>query len=136
HLDIVSLRMDPPVLRMDYWNPNCWRAYEEDRRQHKKELADIWATVEEHRSGWPLILGGDFNVVPTGTVTGLLEFGRLRDAWSVAGRGWYATMLNSVPIVRIDRIWASEELSPKLAKVKKSKYSDHRMMQAWFDVQR
>ncbi|MCH7903135.1 MAG: endonuclease/exonuclease/phosphatase family protein [Armatimonadetes bacterium] len=135
-LDIVSLRMVPPVLRMDYWNPNCWRAYAEDRRRHRAELAEIWTAVDKVRSERPLILGGDFNVVPVRNVTALLEHAGLQDAWSAAGRGWYATMLNSAPVVRIDRIWASGELRPKLAKVKKTKYSDHRMVEAWFDVQR
>ncbi|MDQ2987142.1 MAG: hypothetical protein M3R13_10565, partial [Armatimonadota bacterium] len=24
---IVSIRLRPPVFRLDYWNPSCWRAY-------------------------------------------------------------------------------------------------------------
>jgi hypothetical protein len=129
---IVSHRLAPPVFRMDYWNPACWTAYAENKRRRRAEFAKLVEVVSRTAADAPLIIGGDFNTPPDHTITEpLSKFAS--DAFAGAGRGWGATGINWVPMVRIDQIWASQNYSPVNAFARKTKHSDHRMAVADFN---
>lgn len=129
---IVSLRLAPPVFRLDYWNPACWRAYAGNKRRRRSELAGVLASIRSFANGAPVILGGDFNTPPDHTVLGQMS-GTFEDAFAIAGRSWGATAVNSFPMVRIDQVWASPELTPTNAFAVKTIHSDHQMTVADFD---
>ena len=124
--------MRAPIARTDYWRKDCWEAYTRHRTEHLKELEGIWASVKKLRTGAPLVMGGDFNLVPD---TGELKIlgPDLTDSYRVAGRGWYATALAGVPLFRIDKVWVSQELVPRGTWSRKSAVSDHRYVVAEFD---
>lgn len=124
---IVSLRLTPPVFRLDYYAPACWAAYQENRDIRRAQLAGIMAWVTAHRHGESLILGGDFNTPPDPWVQAPLR-SQAVDAFAAAGRGWGGTAINALPLVRIDQVWAGGKWRPISARARKSRHSDHRMV--------
>jgi vancomycin resistance protein VanJ len=125
-LQLVSLRLRPPVERVDLWNRECWAIQTRDRRERRAELADILAFVEVHRKGAPLIVGGDFNAVAGDASLRPIEF--LRDSFDQAGRGWCDTAVNDYPFARIDRIFTCDRVQVLASSVRKTRHSDHRML--------
>jgi len=120
-LRITSLRLQPPVLRLDLSNPEAWKSFAENRRARRKELDEIM----DVQSGNPSdIIGGDFNTPPEkGYVPGLA------DSFAEQGRGYGATCVNPLPcIVRIDQVWRSSKLRTVNSFVVKTSHSDHRMI--------
>lgn len=120
-LRVTSLRLQPPVLRVDLLRPDAWQKFTENRRGRRKELEELMELQSVHRSD---IIGGDFNTPPErGFVAGMA------DSFAEAGRGYGATCVNPLPcIVRIDQIWRSAELRTVNSFVVKTKESDHRMV--------
>lgn len=131
-LDVVSLRLRAPWARMDYWRKECWQAYTQHRTEHLEELRALWRRVQDHRTGAPLVMGGDFNLVPDAGEVEILG-SELVDSYRVAGRGWYATALEGARLFRIDKVWCSKELQPRGTFARDSEPSDHRYVVAQFD---
>ena len=130
---IVSLRLRPPVLRFDYWNPACWAAYADNLKAWRTELRGIVDFVLQEAAGRPFVMGGDFNTPPCQALTRLLREHAV-DAFASSGRGWGATALNNYPFVRIDQIWSSPNyLVPVSGFTVKTEHSDHRIALADFD---
>jgi endonuclease/exonuclease/phosphatase (EEP) superfamily protein YafD len=131
-LDVVSIRLRAPRVRVDYWTKECWQSYSSHRSGHLEQLQDIWNRVQPLRSGAPLVMGGDFNLVPDAGEVEILG-SELVDSYRVAGRGWYATALEGARLFRIDKVWCSKELQPKGTFAHDSEPSDHRYVVAQFD---
>ena len=122
---IVSLRLAPPTVRYDLWNPACWREQFAKRKQHNQQLDELASLLIES-DNVPIILGGDFNAAQHDRSTQVLR--RLgRDTFDIAGRGWGNTVLNRIPVMRFDQIWASDHFLPLATWAIHSEHSDHRM---------
>lgn len=128
---IVSLRLQPPVLRFDYWNPECWSAYAEGKRKRREELRALWKEVESFDDDWPMIVGGDFNAPPDRSIREILE-PRVLDSARTSGKGWGMTAVTPIVLVRIDQIWLDPRLSPLRTLSVHNDDSDHRMVVADF----
>lgn len=126
-VDVVSLRLLPPVFRMDYWNPECWAAYAQNRRDRREQLARVFARIRALQTSQELIVGGDFNNPHDPAFFSELT-GWMDDAWE-SGRGWPGTAVNAYPMVRIDRIYC-RHFAAIDARVVKTRHSDHRMVVA------
>jgi vancomycin resistance protein VanJ len=124
---VVSLRLTPPVLRFDYWNPECWSDYAANLRLRREELRSIVQFAEQNRGGRPLLMGGDFNAGPTPQLASVMPKDA-HDSFARAGRGWPYTAVNEWPLVRIDQIWTSESLPPEAVFAQQTVNSDHRMV--------
>jgi endonuclease/exonuclease/phosphatase (EEP) superfamily protein YafD len=124
-LDVVSLRLEPALVRADLWSPDCWQAQTANRRKRLAQLQAIVQEIERRRSQTPLLIGGDFNAPPGDAVFRLLK-PLCRDAFAAAGRGWGNTITNDFPFLRIDQIWLGDELTPVDVVAVKTKNSDHR----------
>jgi hypothetical protein len=124
---VVSLRLTPPVLRFDYWNPECWSDYAANLRSSQNELQQISAFVATQRGDRPIVMGGDFNAGPTPQLAWVMPKG-VRDTFTAAGRGWPYTAVNEWPLVRIDQIWASDSLEADAVFAQQTVNSDHRMV--------
>lgn len=122
---VVSLRLQPPVLRFDYWNPDCWSAYAEGKRKRTQELQQLWQEVQAVDDDWMMVMGGDFNAPPDHSIRRILE-PRLQDSARIAGKGWGMTAVSSMPLVRIDQIWLDQRLSPLRTISVHNNRSDHR----------
>jgi vancomycin resistance protein VanJ len=123
-IDITSLRLAPPIFRMDLWSPSCWRAQTENRQLHRRQLAAIARTLD---SAIPTIVGGDFNAPAGDAAMRVLQPG-LRDAFVTAGRGWANTMDNDTPVLRIDQVWTSVHYTPVSVTAHRTRHSDHRLV--------
>lgn len=124
-LDVVSLRLEPALVRVDLWSPDCWRAQAANRRKRRGQLQAIVAEIERRPSQAPLLIGGDFNAPSGDAVFRLLE-PLARDAFAAAGRGWGNTITNDAPFSRIDQIRLGEELLAIDVVAVRTRHSDHR----------
>ncbi|MEJ5169587.1 MAG: endonuclease/exonuclease/phosphatase family protein [Fimbriimonadales bacterium] len=128
-LHVASLRLQPPTLRLDFWNRSAWRAYASDRSSRRSELRAIVERLQAIKPGeW--ILGGDFNTPPDPCVDQALNGLQLQDAFPAAGRGWGGTAPADFPLVRIDRILCPKGWSVRASWTIRSRFSDHRMVVA------
>lgn len=122
---ICSLRLAPPVLRFDYWNPECWQEYAEARIRRKQELDQIVGALPKPRRGKLIIIGGDFNTPSDPYVQMDLEK-IVDDSYRMGGMGWGKTAVNPWPFVRIDQIWLNRAEVTNY--VKETRNSDHCMV--------
>jgi vancomycin resistance protein VanJ len=130
-LDVISLRLYPCPVRFDLWSTRCWTVYRENRETRRRQMEKIAKYVKSHLADNPLFLGGDFNAPPGDAVFRLLQ-PELCDAFPSAGRGWGGTIINELPAIRIDQIWASRSFRAQTAFAVKTVHSDHRMVVADF----
>ncbi len=129
----VSLRLQPPLFDLSFFSPECWTAYAENRRLRRQELADLRRTIDSLKlpEDVLVIFGGDFNTPPDPSVQNVLR-PWLEDSFDKAGVGWGNTAVNQYPLVRIDQVWHSKELTPVSVRTKATENSDHRMVIADF----
>lgn len=124
-IGVVSLRLTPPPFRSDLWNPECWRAYRDQRIRQRDELRVLSQRLAALPAGLPLIVGGDFNVNPRDPVFRELP-PRLRDAFSSAGVGWGNTIINEAPFLRIDQVRCDDRFQPVRVVAQRAEDTDHR----------
>lgn len=130
-LDVISLRLMPPVLRLDLYSPAAWQDFARSREQRGEEMAEIRRALIQ-MGVTPGLVGGDFNTPPDAPIQQRLTEGMV-DAFSASGVGYGATCVNPIPcIVRIDQIWAGPKVECVRAWVVKTAHSDHRMLVADF----
>lgn len=125
--DVVSLRLNPPVFRVDFWMPGFWRDHRDNRVKHRRQINDVLAQLRKVPEGTPVIVGGDFNAPPgDAALAGLGD--RLADAFLTAGRGWGNTGTSRVPLFRVDQVWAGGRFKPVSVTARGTLHSDHRMV--------
>lgn len=129
----VSLRLQPPIFRLDFYNPENWTAQKSNLESRRKEVAEIIERVKEigYRTA---LLVGDYNATPSQMSDSSIG---LVDIWQYHGSGWPGTAVNDFPLARIDRFmvltegeYSSEPMFGRMV-VKKTKNSDHRMVIAY-----
>ncbi|NLX96952.1 MAG: hypothetical protein GXY83_12320 [Rhodopirellula sp.] len=125
--DVMSVRLDPPVFRLDFWMPGFWIDHRNRRLKHRRQIREIMQRVENIEQAGPLIVGGDFNAPPGDPALVPLER-RLYDSFRKAGRGWGNTGTSAVPLFRVDQIWVSPHLRAESVTAQKTLHSDHRMV--------
>jgi len=128
---VMCVRLLPPVVRYDLWDPGCWREYRAARETRRAEAQEIARLLSDVPAGELIVLGGDCNA-PAGDGALQQWAPKMRDAFSAAGRGWGATVLNRTPVHRFDQVWSTDTLAPQRVTAVKSSYSDHRMVVADF----
>lgn len=124
---VVSLRLSPPLTRLDLWSPACWRNHREDRLMRKREMQQLVDEFPSVKTNTPLVVGGDFNC-PAGDAVARLLSPRLKDTFREAGIGWGDTGINDFPFSRPDQIWVSHNCRTIQAQAVKTQNSDHRMV--------
>ncbi len=123
----VSLRLEPYPVRFDFWRGDYWRAYTTVRKKQRGQTIALMTAVSIAAGDRPLIVAGDFNAPPGDPIFLPLAL-RLRDAYPRVSLGYGGTMTNDYPLLRIDCIWASPDLTPQTAWVRASRRSDHRRL--------
>jgi len=125
--NVICIRLRPPVIDTNILSPACWKNHREDRKARRKQIGEIVTQIDQIPGALPLILGGDFNV---GANDGCLRAlrSRVRDTFAKCGVGWGHTAINTIPLFRVDQIWAGSALKPVCVYAKKTKHSDHRMV--------
>jgi len=126
-VEVLSVRLSPPVSRLDFYRPGFWEDHRANRAKHRRQIEEILQRIGRISKGTPVIVGGDFNAPPgDGAFHGLDE--RLRDTFLQAGRGWGNTGTNDFPLFRVDQVWASPQFQPKSVTARSTTHSDHRMV--------
>jgi len=125
--DVISLRLSPPVFRLDFWSPGFWRDHRDKRIKHRQQILDVIQRIQSIPQSAPLIVGGDFNAPPNDAALAPLR-PRLFDTFRKAGHGWGNTGTNSCPLFRVDQIWASRQFRAESVTAQKTIHSDHRMV--------
>ncbi len=127
-VEVVSLRLEYALVRLDLWAPECWRAQTANRRRRRDQLAAVLQGADGVPSDAPVIVGGDFNAPPGDAVYRLLS-PRMRDAFASGGRGWGNTIVNNwFPFSRIDQVWTSDVFIAIDVFSAPTLHSDHRMV--------
>ena len=132
-IEVICLRLSPPLVRYDLWAPTCWTNHAELRRKHRAEATAISNALSSVPNERPILIGGDCNS-PSGDGALNVWFSRLHDAFNAAGRGWGATVLNGLPVLRFDQLWCSENLVAIAVWSEKTHHSDHRLVVGDFDT--
>ena len=126
-IDVVSIRLAPPVFRLDFWEPGFWIDHRDRRIEHREQILEVMEHVQSIPVSSHLIVGGDFNSPPYDSALTPLR-ARLFDTFSTAGRGWGATGTNDYPFIRVDQIWVSRGFRSDYVTAQKTLYSDHRIV--------
>ncbi len=98
--------------------------YGQATRQRARQAEEIRALVEA--SPHPVILGGDFNDVPSSYTYQQISSPRLRDAWVMRGAGFGSTFTGPLPGLRIDYFLVDTSLTVVDIERLPSHWSDHR----------
>ena len=122
-----ALRLVPAVFRLDLWSPDCWREQAENRRKRRGQVQALALRVAAIPEGIAVILGGDFNA-PQGDAVFRELRPRLHDTFPEGGRGWGNTIVNDLPCLRIDQVWASGPLRAANVVARRTRGSDHRIV--------
>lgn len=124
---LMSVRLSPPVFGTDFSSSAYWRAQTAQRRTHRRELRAIATWLDAHSDDLPVVAGGDFNA--PGWDGALKELpSRLRDTFLEAGIGCGNTVLNDLPVLRFDQIWASRGFRVLSVRAYETRNSDHRLV--------
>lgn len=126
---VVSVHLLQPVLRWDFWSPKTWREATEVNAVRVAQMDGVATLVATHPEAHAVLVGGDFNT-PGGDALYRALQPRLHDAFRQAGAGWPNTIVNDVPMSRIDQLWLSEALRATWLRVHRTQNSDHRMVMA------
>jgi len=126
-VEIISLRLMRPEVRLDLWSSACWRAHLHDRLVRKGQMQQLVDHIKNFNPDTPCIAGGDFNS-PAGDAVSRLLKPRLKDTFREGGIGWGNTGINEFPISRPDQIWVSSDIHTIAARAVKTRNSDHRMV--------
>ena len=126
-VDVVSLRLCPPVFRVDFWSSEFWNDHRQRRRQRRQQLSEIRAHLDMNQKTDYLVIGGDFNAAGNdGSFVPAMN--GLQDSFLTAGTGWGNTGTNDIPIFRVDQIWSTRNLECEIVKAYKTIHSDHRFV--------
>ncbi|NJC27991.1 endonuclease/exonuclease/phosphatase family protein [Neolewinella antarctica] len=86
----------------------------------------IYIREQIDKSPYPVILGGDFNDVPSSYAYRKALSPRLRDAWVEAGSGIGTTFTGPLPALRIDFLLVDTAFTVRRIERVETGYSDHR----------
>ncbi len=123
-LQVVNVRLSPAEIGMNLFSPACWRNHYANRLLRRQEIEKV---IQEISFDGPVILGGDFNAPAASGVFGRLK-PHFRDSFSAAGVGLGNTIIESLPLLRIDQIWLSRYFQPVSVRSHPCSRSDHRMV--------
>lgn len=123
---VVSLRLLTSDPRVDLYRLACWQSQAFIRKRQLEQMTEIVNRLPEDVT---CIVGGDFNVPQRDKVFSYMGGGMV-DSFASGGRGWCNTVLVDVPLLRIDQIWTSSDLSCLDAYARKSEGTDHRLYTA------
>lgn len=126
-VDVLSVRLAPPVPRLDFWMPGFWIDHRNKRIEHREQITELMRHIQSVPDSHHLIVGGDFNAPPRDDALASLR-SRLSDTFLIAGSGWGATGTNDYPLFRVDQVWVSNSLRPVSVTAKKTQNSDHRLV--------
>lgn len=126
---VVNAHPHLPYLYGRFWSPAGWRLAREAFEHRSDQMASVHGLVSAADPALPLVVGGDWNT-PPGDLLFRPFRGRLRDSFREAGRGLGNTIVNDLPLSRIDQVYIDGHLSVATVVARKTVHSDHRFVVA------
>lgn len=127
-IDVVCLDLPPSITRTDFWNPEAWAELTERRRSNRRLLRSLLEVLPRRLGDSLQVVGGDFGAPPSDDLFRLLRNAGLADSFRRAGYGWGNTCPVSLPLLRLDQIWASAQLEPLHSEPLRSVRSERRQV--------
>jgi hypothetical protein len=125
-IDVVSLRLSPPVFRIDFLSAEFWTDHSKTRKHHRDQLQKVADHLKQFAETEHVFIGGDFNLVGNdGALSPLSDF---QDTFLKSGSGWGNTGTSQYPLFRVDQIWVSRNVQCLSSQAFATKHSDHRMV--------
>ena len=134
-VEVMSVHLMVTPLEFSFWSPATWRAYSETRSIQRKQLDPVAEHLKRLPSDIAVLVGGDFNCPQGDGVLSSLK-PELSDAFDIAGVGWGNTIINDIPVLRIDQLWSNRLLYPRRVYARKTIHSDHRLVVGEFFIER
>jgi endonuclease/exonuclease/phosphatase (EEP) superfamily protein YafD len=126
-MTLVSVHLIPNRADLSLWSRETWAAQTRNRQRRREQMTELARGLAAAPRRRPLVLAGDFNI-PAGDAVFRVLPDRLHDAFPRAGRGWGNTWMATLPLVRIDQVWISDEWRPLSVTAQAAPPSDHRMV--------
>lgn len=126
-INVFCVHLLSPARRRIFLAPSNIRDHAERRRLRRRQMEVVAQQATEVPETTPLLIGGDFNAPQRDILYRMLR-PRVRDTFAHAGVGWGNTILNDMPILRIDQIWVSRHFQPVAVSAHRTHHSDHRMV--------
>ena len=123
----VSLRLSPPVARLDFWSSGFWTDHQAMRDKHREQLREVMQVFRETSGAAACVLGGDFNMTPRDRAFSELS-PDLTDSFLQSGTGLGGTGTNDWPLFRVDQIWTNDRCRSDHSYTLKWTQSDHRLI--------
>lgn len=123
-LHLISLRLRTGSTRTDLWNPDAWAEHRAQRKLQRNQLQQIMSEAGTHDS---MVIAGDFNAPQGDGIYSALR-PHFFDTFHASGKGIGNTIINDLPILRIDQIWVSSDFTAHQSFSRKSMHSDHRFV--------
>lgn len=127
-VDVTNLDLEGCAPTFDMWRPSVWKELIEARVVNRRLVRTHLGENEITKPNIGRILSGGFGTPPGDDVYRPLETNDLVDTYAAAGLGWGNTFPSEYPILRLDQIWASPNLTPIRSVTLLSSESDHRIV--------
>jgi len=127
-IGVVCIHLVVPPYHYNPFSRVSWISQAQHRRNQLEQMRVVREFIDQIPPSIPLLVGGDFIAAAGDPVYRPLS-PRLRDTFRSAGVGWGDTLINAMPIHRIDQVWVSDAFKPMRVEAVKSIHSDHRMVE-------
>ena len=128
-VELVNLHLQPASTNLTLWSPSCWKEHRHNRIQRRNELEFSLAFLREYTPfpNRPALISGDFNAPASDGATNIL-LGDFTDTFAAVGTGWGNTYHRRIPVLRLDRIYASHHFLPLRSRAVTIPQSEHRII--------
>ena len=134
-VEVVNVHLVSAATDLRFWRRVTWRDHRINLALRLDELSIVQQILGRTTSfpNTPTLFGGDFNSPATDVVDDLVQARGLIDAFAAAGTGWGDTYHCQLPVLRIDRLYATRHFTP-VRSIAVPIHSDHRMVVTDFAI--
>ena len=128
-VELVNLHLQPASTNLSLWEPSCWKEHRQNRMNRRNELEFALAFLHEYTPfpNRPALIVGDFNAPASDGATNIL-LGDFIDTFHEVGTGWGNTYHRRIPVLRLDRVYASHHFLPLRSRAVTIPESEHRLI--------
>lgn len=133
-IDVTNLDLAPYLPNPKLWQRRVWRQLTQTRIENRRLIRNYLGENQLTRGTIGRIISGGFGTPPGDDVFRPLESAQLVDSFSASGIGWGNTYPADYPLVRLDQIWASQNLHPLKSFTAINPGATHRIVVTDFEV--
>ena len=127
-LDVTNLELPGCAPRLDMWRPAVWSELIEARVENRRLVRTHLGENPVNRTFVGRIVAGGFGTPPGDDVFRPLENSGMLDTYGKVGLGWGNTVPSDFPVLRLDQIWVSPNLTPIKSSVRLNPGSRNRIV--------